>query len=102
MIVIAPRHPRRHSGSGIFDNIFKKVFNSTTKDVIKKAAQSATAQKLANAVVNGATSGAEKLADKIVADLKRKKTEETQELRNKRLKVDVSDIINSGAGIILD
>ena len=103
MIVIIPRHPRRYSGSGIFGNIFKKVFNSTTKDVIKKAAQSAAAQKLANAVVSGTASGAEKLAGKIVADLKRKKHKgETQGVRDKRVKVDVSEIINSGGGIVLD
>ena len=95
MIIIAPRHPRR--GSGIFGDIIKKVTSTGVKKVIKRAVTSATAHKLAEAVVNGAVSGTEKLVENTIADLKRK-----EEPIKKNIKIDISDLINSGSGIVLD
>ena len=126
MIVIKSKHHTRkycYGGSGIFDSIFKnvinkatssaiaqKVVNAATKDNIKKAinkaATSAITHKVADAVVSGATTATQKaVEDKVTDILKRKAPPPPQSapVTNKKLKIDVSNLINaSGSGIVLD
>ena len=119
MIVIKSKHHTRkycYGGTGIFDTIFKKVINkgassaiarkvvnAATKNNIKKviniAATSAITHKVADAVVSGATSAMQKVTN----ILKRKAPPPPPPVSNKKLKIDVSKLINaSGSGIVLD
>ena len=124
MIVIKSKHHTRkycYGGTGIFDTIFKKVINRATssaiaqkvvnaatknniKKVINKAATSAITHKVADAVVSGATSATQKaVEDKVTDILKRKAPPPPPPVSNKKLKIDVSKLINaSGSGIVLD
>ena len=124
MIVIKPRYPRRkyRSGeSGIFGNLFKKVIssaiaekvvNATTKQGLKKiinnAVSSPIAHKFADAAVNGATSATKQAVKKTIIETLKRPRKETAVVENKKvnnikkLKLDLSKIVNSGSGIVLD
>ena len=117
MILIKPKYHARkycYGGSGILDAIFKnvinkKVVNAATKDglknIINKAASSTIAHKVADAVVNGATSATQKAVENTVTDLllKRKAPAAVNGGRIKKLKVDISNLMNkAGSGIVLD
>ena len=84
--------------------MFGKIFSATAKNVIKKAVTSSVAHKVADAVVNGAVKGTEKLAENIVVDRKKRPREERvgEGVAKKKLKINISDLINSGSGIVLD
>ena len=98
MLVIEPRY----EGSGLGD-IFKKIFSASTKKIIKKAVAHNVAHKLTEAAVKGAAKGTEKLVANVVADLKKRPREEDGEgIAKKKLKINISDLINSGSGIVLD
>ena len=127
MIVVKSKYHARkycYGGSGIFDAILKNVINKTTssaiaqkvvnaatkgglKNVINKTANSAVAQKVADAVVSGATSATQKAVENTVTDLLSKRKSPTTAEKGgsvkKKLKVDISNLINnSGSGIVLD
>ena len=124
MIVIKSKHHTRkycYGGTGIFDTILKKVvnkgassviarkvINAATKDnikkVINKAATSAITHKAADAVVSGAASATQKaVEDKVTDILKRKAPPPAPVTNKKKLKIDVSNLINAkGGGIVLD
>lgn len=124
MIIIKSKHPIKkycYGGTGIFDTIFKKVINKGTssaiarkvvnaatkdniKKVINKAATSAVTHKVADAVVSGAASATQKaVEDKLTDILKRKAPPPVPATNKKKLKIDVSNLINaSGRGIVLD
>ena len=111
-----------YGGSGILDAIFKNVINKATssaiakkvvnaatkdglKNVINKAASSTIAHKVADAVVNGATSATQKAVENTVTDLllKRKAPAAIDGGRIKKLKIDISSLMNkAGSGIVLD
>ena len=94
----------RYEGSGLGD-IFGKIFNATAKNAIKKAVSSSIAHKIAEAVVNGAVKGTEKLAENVIVDLKRPRPTVEQGgegIAKKKIKINISDLINSGSGIVLD
>ena len=124
MIIIKPKYHTRkycYGGSGLLDAILTNIINKTTssaiaqkvvnaatkdglKNVINKAANSVIAHKVADAVVNGATSATQKVVENTVVDLLKRKTPTTSEGGSvkKKLKVDISNLINSGSGIVLD
>ena len=131
MIVVKSKYHERkycYGGSGLFNTILNKVINKTasstiarkvvnaaTKDglkkVINKAASSTIAHKVADAAVNGATSATQKAVENKVTDLLKRKAPTTTAAAaaaggktNKKLKVDISHLINnsSGSGIVLD
>ena len=95
----------RYEGSGLGD-IFGKIFNATAKNAIKKAVSSSIAHKIAEAVVNGAVKGTEKLAENVIVDLKRPRPTTVEQggegIAKKKIKINISDLINSGSGIVLD
>lgn len=116
MIVVKPKYPTRrycYGGSGIFSNLInravsstiaRKVINTATKDgvrgIINKAVSSPIAHKLADGVVDGAASATKKVVENaIVERFKRPRKEE--EGNNKRVKIDVTHLID-GSGIVLD
>lgn len=126
MIVIKSKYPKKkycYGGTGIFDTIFKKVINKTTssaiarkvvnaatkaniKKVINKAATSAITHKVADAVVSGAASATQKAVEDKVTDILKRKAPpppRSAPVKNKKLKIDVSNLINAtGSGIVLD
>ena len=124
MIVIKSKHHTRkycYGGTGIFDTILKKVINKGTssaiarkvvnaatknniKKVINKAATSAVTHKVADAVVSGAASATQKAVEDKVTDILKRKAPLPKPVTNKKkLKIDVSNLINAkGGGIVLD
>ena len=125
MIVIKSKYHTRkycYGGTGIFGTIFKKAINKTTssaiarkvvnaatknniKKVINKAATSAITHKIADAVVSGAVSATQKAVEDKVTDILKRKAPPPRSapVKNKKLKIDVSNLINaSGSGIVLD
>ena len=124
MIVIKSKHHTRkycYGGTGIFDTILKKVINKGTssaiarkvvnaatkgniKKVINKAATSAVTHKVADAVVSGAASATQKAVEDKVTDILKRKAPPPKPVTNKKkLKIDVSNLINAkGGGIVLD
>ena len=108
MLVIEPRYKE---GSG-FGSIFRKLFSAGTKKIIKKAVTPKVAQKLAKAAVTGATKGTKTLVENSIAGLKKRALEAAKEEgghglqltpARKKFKIDISkEVINSGAGIVLD
>ena len=126
MIIIKSKHHTRkycYGGTGIFDTILKKVINKGTssaiarkvvnaatknniKKVINKVATSAVTHKVADAVVSGAASATQKAVEDKVTDIfkrKRKAPPPVPATNKKKLKIDVSNLINaSGRGIVLD
>ena len=121
MIVIKPRYPARkycYGGAGVFGNLLSKVVSSTiaqkvvntvTKDgiksIINKAASSPIAHKFADSALQGATAATQKLVENaIVETLKRpaRKEEKTKKNDNKKVKIDIADLVNGGSGIVLD
>ena len=124
MIIFKSKHPTKkycYGGTGIFDTIFKKVINKgassaiarkvvnaatkgNIKKVINKAATSAVTHKVADAVVSGAASATQKaVEDKVTDILKRKAPPPVPVINKKKLKIDVSNLINAkGSRIVLD
>ena len=106
MLVIEPRYKE---GSG-FGSIFRKLFSAGTKKIIKKAVTSQVAKKLTKAVVEGAAKGTRTLVENSIAGLKKRALEAAEEEEGegltparKKFKIDISkEVINSGAGIVLD
>ena len=59
--------------------------------------------KVADAVVSGATSATQKAVEDKVTDILKRKAPPPPPVSNKKLKIDVSKLINaSGSGIVLD
>ena len=126
MIIVKPKYHARkycYGGSGIFDALLKNVINKTTssaiaqkvvnaatkhglKNVINQAANSAVVHKVMDSVVNGATSATQKAVENTVTDLLSKRKAPppaTGGSVKKKLKVDISNLINKGgSGIVLD
>ena len=101
MIIVKPKYHARkycYGGSGIFDALLKNVIN--------KAANSAVVHKVMDSVVNGATSATQKAVENTVTDLLSKRKAPppaTGGSVKKKLKVDISNLINKGgSGIVLD
>ncbi len=103
MLVIEPRYKE---GSG-FGSIFRKLFSAGTKKIIKKAVTSKVAQKLAKAAVEGAAKGTKTLVENSIAGLKKRALEAVEDEEGqgltprKKFKI-AEEVINSGAGIVLD
>ena len=124
MIIFKNKHPAKkycYGGTGIFGALLKKVINRGTssaiarkvvnaatkgniKKVINKAATSAVTHKVADAVLSGAASATQKAVEDRVTDiLKRKAPPPVPVTNKKKLKIDVSNLINArGGGIVLD
>ena len=109
MITVKPRYPKRrycYGGSGIFGDLMKKVLNTTTKDgvkgIINKVVSSPITHKVADSVVDGAASATKKVVENaIVERFKRPRKEDKTTKKNKRVKIDVTELID-GSGIVLD
>jgi hypothetical protein len=120
MIVVKPRYPERkycYGGSGVFGNLLSKVVSSTIaqkvvntatrdgiKSIINKAVSSPIAHKFADSALQGATSATQKLVENaIVETLKRPRKEEDKKKNgNKKSRIDITDLVNGGSGIVLD
>ena len=121
IVVKAKYHTRKYccGGSRILDAILKNVINKTTssviaqkvvnaatkdgiKNVINKAAHSTIAHKVADAVVNGATSATQKAVENTVTELLKRKAPATDGGGKNKLKVDISNLIDSSSGIVLE
>ena len=104
MLVIEPRYKE---GSGL-GSIFRKLFSAGTRKIIKKAVTSQVAKKLTKAAVEGAAKGTKTLVENSIAGLKKRaleaveEEEEEEQTPKKKVKRNISKVINSGAGIVLD
>ena len=121
MIVVKPRYSKHtycYCGSDVFGNLLsnvasstiaQKVVNAATKDgvkgIINKAPSSSIVHKMADSVLKGATSATQKVVENAIVEtlMKRPRKEEKTKTAggNKRIKIDVTDLIN-GSGIVLD